>query len=97
MVLWWERLVISASDPCGLFELSSGSLKEFNNSIIVNCLMKRSIPRVVVFDNKTRNHILQWPVEEVERLRLNSTEFNGIKLGPGSMVPLDIGTATDQV
>ncbi|KAK9291836.1 hypothetical protein L1049_019786 [Liquidambar formosana] len=57
----------------------------------------QSIPRVVVFDNKTRSHILQWPVEEVERLRLNSTEFNGIKLGPGSNYTLDIGTATDQL
>ncbi|KAK9292477.1 hypothetical protein L1049_020450 [Liquidambar formosana] len=43
-----------------------------------------SIPRVVVFDQKTKTSILQWPVEEVESLRLTSTEFEGVELAPGS-------------
>ncbi|KAK9292708.1 hypothetical protein L1049_020687 [Liquidambar formosana] len=59
--------------------------------------LENSIPRVVVFDQKTKTSILQWPVEEVESLRLTSTEFEGVELAPGSLVPLDIGTATDQV
>lgn len=55
----------------------------------------QTIPRTIVFDNKTGTNILQWPVEEIESLRLNKTEFQGIELAPGSIVPLDInGTAT---
>ncbi|PSS33175.1 Beta-fructofuranosidase, soluble isoenzyme I like, partial [Actinidia chinensis var. chinensis] len=46
------------------------------------------------FDEKTGTNILQWPVEEVEELRLNSTEFNGVELVPGSVVPLNIRSAT---
>jgi beta-fructofuranosidase len=48
----------------------------------------------VLFDNKTGTNILQWPVEEVESLRLNSTDFDGVLVEPGSVVELDIGTAT---
>ena len=47
-----------------------------------------------MFDEKTGTNILQWPVEEVEELRLNSTEFNGVELVPGSVVPLNIRSAT---
>nr|AFU25742.1 soluble acid invertase 2 [Rhododendron hybrid cultivar] len=54
----------------------------------------QTIPRTVVFDKKTGSNILQWPAEEVERLRLNVTEFNGVELGPGSVVPLNISSAT---
>lgn len=54
----------------------------------------QNIPRTVVFDKKTGSNILQWPVEEVEKLRLNGTEFPGVELGPGSVVPLNIGSAT---
>ncbi|KAE9451615.1 hypothetical protein C3L33_16481, partial [Rhododendron williamsianum] len=54
----------------------------------------QTIPRTVVFDKKTGSNILQWPVEDVERLRLNVTEFHGVELGPGSVVPLNIGSAT---
>lgn len=54
----------------------------------------QTIPRAVTYDNKTGTNILQWPVEEVESLRLNSTEFEDVELGPGSLVPLDIGMAT---
>ncbi|GLT54454.1 hypothetical protein SLA2020_276520 [Shorea laevis] len=54
----------------------------------------QTIPRTVLFDNKTGTNILQWPVEEVESLRLNSTDFDGVLVEPGSVVELDIGTAT---
>ncbi|KAK9292007.1 hypothetical protein L1049_019960 [Liquidambar formosana] len=66
------------------------------NPIIASDQLK-SIPRVVVFDQKTKTSILQWPVEEVESLRLTSTEFEGVELTAGSIVPLEIGTATDQL
>ncbi|KAK9293116.1 hypothetical protein L1049_021102 [Liquidambar formosana] len=52
----------------------------------------QSIPRVVDFDQKTRNNKLQWPVEW-----LSSTEFDGVEVGPGKRVPFDIGTATEQL
>ncbi|XP_077235872.1 beta-fructofuranosidase, soluble isoenzyme I-like [Tasmannia lanceolata] len=54
----------------------------------------QTIPRVVVFDEKTGSNLLQWPVEEVESLRLNGTDFDDIELEAGSVVPLDVGTAT---
>ncbi|KAF5201588.1 Beta-fructofuranosidase [Thalictrum thalictroides] len=54
----------------------------------------QAVPRVVLFDNKTKNNLLQWPVEEVENLRSNEKEFNNIKLGTGSILTLDVGKAT---
>lgn len=54
----------------------------------------QTIPRTVVFDEKTGSNVLQWPVEEVESLRLSSAEFEGVVVKPGSVVPLDIGPAT---
>ncbi|KAJ7949578.1 acid beta-fructofuranosidase-like [Quillaja saponaria] len=54
----------------------------------------QTIPRTVVLDSKTGTNVLQWPIEEIETLRLNSTEFEGVVVEPGSVVPLDIGTAT---
>ncbi|CAL2243445.1 unnamed protein product [Prunus armeniaca] len=54
----------------------------------------QTIPRSVLFDNATGTHLLQWPVEEIEDLRLNSTEFSDVLVEAGTVVPLDIGTAT---
>lgn len=54
----------------------------------------QTIPRTVLFDNKTGRNILQWPVEEVESLRLNSTVFDDVIVSPGSIMQLDIGPAT---
>lgn len=50
---------------------------------------------MVLFDNKTGKNIIQWPVEEIETLRLgNSSEFSEVLVEAGSIVPLDIGSAT---
>ncbi|KAL2550176.1 Acid beta-fructofuranosidase 3 [Forsythia ovata] len=52
----------------------------------------QSIPRTVVFDQKTGSNLLQWPVIEVEELRSKSVEFDNVKLGPGSISPLKVGS-----
>ncbi|KAJ4822775.1 Beta-fructofuranosidase, soluble isoenzyme I [Turnera subulata] len=54
----------------------------------------QTVPRNVLFDKKTGTHLLQWPVEEIESLRLNSSDFQEVLVEPGSVVPLDIGMAT---
>ena len=54
----------------------------------------QAIPRTVVLDRKTGSNLLQWPVEEVENLRLRSNEFKNLTAKPGSVVPIDIETAT---
>ncbi|KAK6936317.1 Glycosyl hydrolase family 32, N-terminal [Dillenia turbinata] len=54
----------------------------------------QSIPRIVIYDNKTGTNIIQWPIVEIECLRLNSTEFEDVELEPGSVVELDIGKST---
>lgn len=45
-------------------------------------------------DKKTGSNLLQWPVAEVESLRLRSDEFKNLKAKPGSVVSLNIETAT---
>ncbi|KAF7815872.1 Acid beta-fructofuranosidase [Senna tora] len=52
-----------------------------------------SIPRTVVLDKKTGTNLLQWPIEEMDKLRLRDNEFKNVNVNPGSVVPLDIGTA----
>ncbi|XP_058104576.1 beta-fructofuranosidase, soluble isoenzyme I-like [Magnolia sinica] len=54
----------------------------------------QGIPRVVLFDEKTGSNLLQWPVEEVESLRMSSKDFHNIQIPAGSVVPLDVGMAT---
>ncbi|MED6167635.1 hypothetical protein PIB30_004859 [Stylosanthes scabra] len=54
----------------------------------------QGIPRTVALDTKTGSNLLQWPVAEVESLRLRSDEFKDLKAKPGSVVPIDVGTAT---
>lgn len=54
----------------------------------------QAIPRTIVFDKETGTNILQWPVEEVESLRSVSYDFDKLKLGPGPVLPLNIGSAT---
>jgi hypothetical protein len=47
-----------------------------------------------VLDKKTGSNLIQWPVKEVERLRVKRYKFHNEKVMPGSVVSLDIGTAT---
>jgi beta-fructofuranosidase len=45
-------------------------------------------------DTKTGSNLLQWPVVEVENLRMRGKRFDGLAVQPGSVVPLDVGKAT---
>ncbi|XLR04132.1 hypothetical protein S83_070330, partial [Arachis hypogaea] len=47
-----------------------------------------------LYDKKTGTNLLQWPVEEIESLRLSSDEFKELLVKPGTVVPLHIGPAT---
>ncbi|KAE8732338.1 Acid beta-fructofuranosidase [Hibiscus syriacus] len=54
----------------------------------------QSMPRTILFDNRTDTNLLQWPVEETDGLRSNSTEFNKVSVEAGSVVHLDVGPAS---
>lgn len=54
----------------------------------------QAIPRTVLFDKKTGSNLLLWPVDEVEKLRLGGKSFDSVTLETGSIVPLDVGSAT---
>ncbi|KAK9075409.1 hypothetical protein SSX86_003732 [Deinandra increscens subsp. villosa] len=54
-----------------------------------------NIPRTVTLDIKTQTNLIQWPIEEVQKLRSKyHHNFTDVDLQPGSIVPLDIGSAT---
>ncbi|KAK3128160.1 hypothetical protein QOZ80_6BG0457740 [Eleusine coracana subsp. coracana] len=57
----------------------------------------QSIPRTVVLDGKSENQLTQWPVEEVETLRVNSTDLSGITVDPGSVIPLVLNHRATQL
>ncbi|XP_044955906.1 sucrose:sucrose 1-fructosyltransferase-like [Hordeum vulgare subsp. vulgare] len=50
----------------------------------------QSIPRTVELDEKTRANLIQWPVEELDTLRINTTDLSGITVGAGSVVSLPL-------
>ncbi|PKA46489.1 Beta-fructofuranosidase, soluble isoenzyme I [Apostasia shenzhenica] len=54
----------------------------------------QTIPRTVLFDQKTQSNLLLWPVEEVETLRLSRRNFTNLELAAGSVKPLNIAGAT---
>ncbi|KAF5734429.1 acid invertase [Tripterygium wilfordii] len=54
----------------------------------------QGVPRTVMFDKKTGTNLLQWPVEEVDSLRFSSKEFNRVEVTAGSVVPLQVGIAS---
>ncbi|KAL5702552.1 beta-fructofuranosidase [Ranunculus cassubicifolius] len=54
----------------------------------------QAIPRTVYLDEKTKTNLIQWPVAEIESLRTNKKMFNNIKLEAGSVVPLEVGNAS---
>ncbi|GLT78365.1 hypothetical protein SLA2020_499030 [Shorea laevis] len=53
----------------------------------------QSIPRTILMDMKTGSNLLQWPVEEVESLRVSSTDFDKVEVKAGETIPLDVGLA----
>ncbi|XP_051198117.1 sucrose:sucrose 1-fructosyltransferase [Lolium perenne] len=56
-----------------------------------------TIPRTVELDRKTRTNLIQWPVEEVDTLRRNSTDLGRITVNAGSVIrlPLHQGAQLD--
>ncbi|KAL4340691.1 hypothetical protein GQ457_08G026670 [Hibiscus cannabinus] len=54
----------------------------------------QAIPRTILLDNNTGTNLLQWPVEETDSLRWNSTEFKKVPVQAGSVVSLDVGPAS---
>ncbi|KAG9153298.1 hypothetical protein Leryth_021787 [Lithospermum erythrorhizon] len=52
------------------------------------------IPRTIVLDRETGSNLVQWPVEEVEQLRKDEKVFKDVLVKPGSVVLLDISSAT---
>ncbi|KAK1374735.1 Beta-fructofuranosidase [Heracleum sosnowskyi] len=54
----------------------------------------QGIPRTILFDHKTGSNLLQWPVEEVNKLRSNKTVFENLEITAGAVVPLEIGSGT---
>ncbi|CAI0404469.1 unnamed protein product [Linum tenue] len=65
-----------------------------NDGTELEVVKLQTIPRTVVLDGRTGADLLQWPVEEIESLRLRSYCFEDVLVGPGSVVPLHIGSAT---
>uniref|UniRef100_A0ACD5ZS13 Uncharacterized protein n=1 Tax=Avena sativa TaxID=4498 RepID=A0ACD5ZS13_AVESA len=53
----------------------------------------QSIPRTVALDEKTQTNLIQWPVKEVETLRLNAIDHSGITIGAGSIFPIRLRQA----
>lgn len=47
-----------------------------------------------MFDTKTGSNIIQWPVEEIEKLRSSKKVFTNVEIKAGSVIPLDVGSAT---
>ncbi|KAK4787083.1 hypothetical protein SAY86_010916 [Trapa natans] len=50
----------------------------------------QSIPRTLVLDQKTGTNILQWPIEEIDRLRLDGKQFKNVEVKAGSVIPLAV-------
>ncbi|KAM0888577.1 hypothetical protein ACQ4PT_028268 [Festuca glaucescens] len=53
----------------------------------------QAIPRTVALDEKTRTNLIQWPVQELDNLRLNASNHSGITIGAGSIFPLHLRQA----
>ncbi|KAK4400382.1 Beta-fructofuranosidase, soluble isoenzyme I [Sesamum angolense] len=68
-----------------------------NADILKRWASVQAIPRTILFDKKTGKNILQWPVEEVERLRMSKKVFDKVEAKPGSVVPLHVGFETSQL
>jgi beta-fructofuranosidase len=49
----------------------------------------QGIPRKIWLDVNAPTDLLQWPVEEVEKLRISNVSRENFTLGAGSVVPLE--------
>lgn len=54
----------------------------------------QAIPRQVWLDNKSGKQLIQWPIEEVEKLRGKKISINGEKLVSGSILEVSGITAS---
>uniref|UniRef100_A0A0E0PC22 beta-fructofuranosidase n=1 Tax=Oryza rufipogon TaxID=4529 RepID=A0A0E0PC22_ORYRU len=84
-------------DPVGRRRVLWGWIGETDSEradILKGWASLQSIPRTVMLDTKTGSNLLQWPVVEVENLRMRGKSFDGLDVSPGSVVPLDVGKAT---
>ncbi|VAH49964.1 unnamed protein product [Triticum turgidum subsp. durum] len=84
-------------DPVGRRRVLWGWIGESDSEradILKGWASLQSIPRTVLMDTKTGSNLLQWPVVEVENLRMRGKRFDGLDLQPGSVVPLGVGRAT---
>ncbi|PWA55104.1 1,2-beta-fructan 1F-fructosyltransferase [Artemisia annua] len=82
---------------CGMFYLSQISYGNLGNGIKDDHgwrLIIRPNLRTVVLPKKTGTHLIHCRVEETESLRSHGQEFKEIKLEASSIVPVDIGSAT---
>ncbi|OIT28255.1 PREDICTED: acid beta-fructofuranosidase AIV-18-like [Nicotiana attenuata] len=53
----------------------------------------QSIPRTVLYDKETRTHVLQWPVKEIESLRVDDPLVKQVNLQPGSIELVHVDSA----
>lgn len=53
----------------------------------------QAIPRTVLYDMKSGSNLLQWPVKEVETLRMEKKVFD-VEATAAAVVPLDVGPAS---
>ncbi|KAL2472000.1 Acid beta-fructofuranosidase 3 [Abeliophyllum distichum] len=54
----------------------------------------QAIPRTIRLDKETGSNLVLWPVEEFDKLRLKKKVFDNVEAKAGSVVPLDVGSAT---
>ncbi|XP_044958470.1 sucrose:sucrose 1-fructosyltransferase-like [Hordeum vulgare subsp. vulgare] len=94
----WGKLFASTSfyDPVKQRRVSWGYVGETDSNhtdIAKGWANLQAIPRTVALDEMTRTNLLQWPVEEIDVLRYNTTNFNGITIRAGSVIPLHLHQA----
>ncbi|XP_016490380.1 acid beta-fructofuranosidase AIV-18 isoform X1 [Nicotiana tabacum] len=53
----------------------------------------QSIPRTLLYDKETRTHVLQWPVKEIESLRIGDPLVKQVNLQPGSIELVHVDSA----
>ncbi len=57
-------------------------------------MLLQTIPQTVVVDSKTGLNIIQWPIEEVESLRISEQVQTGVKLDANAILKVDGATGS---